>query len=53
MAATLRAAIIPYHTSFVPSELSQVKLKQDFDDGSYKEKKCPTFNNEHGIEALF
>lgn len=53
MAATLRAAILPYKSTFVPSELPLIKLKQDFQDGSYKEKKCPVFSNEHGIEALF
>lgn len=53
MAASLRAAILQYKSGFVPSELPLVKLKQDFDGGSYKEKKCPVFNGDHGIESLF
>jgi hypothetical protein len=53
MAATLRAAILQYKSAFVPSELPLVKLKQDFVGGSYKEKKCPVFNGDNGIESLF
>ena len=52
MAATLRAAVLPYKSTFLPSELSLVKLKQDFQDGSSKDKKCPVFGGAHGIEAL-
>jgi hypothetical protein len=52
MTATLRAAILPYKSSFIYSEQSTVKLKQDFIGGSSKDKKCPVFNGEHGIEAL-
>ena len=52
MAATLRAAVLSYKLSFVASELPTVKLKQDFDDNSSKEKKCPIFNGDFGIEAL-
>jgi hypothetical protein len=52
MAATLRAAILPYKSGFVPSDLSSVKLKQQFEGGSSKDKMCPIFNGEHGIEAL-
>jgi hypothetical protein len=52
MATALRATIIPYKTELVPSELTTVKLKQNFDDGTYREKKCPVFTGEHGIEAL-
>jgi hypothetical protein len=49
MAASLRAAILPYKSSFVPSKLPLVKQKQDFQDGSSKDKKCPIFNKEHCI----
>jgi hypothetical protein len=52
MAATLRATVLPYKSGFVPSSLTTSKLKQDFDGGSYKEKKCPVFTGEFGIEAL-
>jgi hypothetical protein len=42
MAATLRATLfLPYKFSYIPSELSTVKLKQDFIGGSSKDKKCP------------
>jgi hypothetical protein len=53
MAATLRAAVLPYKSTFVSSELSMVSLRQDFDDGSHTKKSCPVFSGEHGIEALF
>lgn len=54
MVTTLRAAILPYKSStFIPLELPIVKLKQDFIDGNYKERKCLVFNGEHGIEPLF
>jgi hypothetical protein len=52
MAASLRATVLPYKTQLVPSELTTVKLKQDFQGGSSKDKKCPVFTGEHGIEAL-
>jgi hypothetical protein len=53
MADTLRAAILPCKSGFIPSDLGTVKLKQDFKGGSSnKDKKCPVFNGEHGIEAL-
>jgi hypothetical protein len=51
MAATFRSAVLPYKSSFIPSELSTVKLKKNFTCGSSKDKKCPVFNGEHGIEA--
>ena len=53
MAATLRAAVLSYKSSFVSSKLSMVLLHQDFTDGSHAKKQCPVFNSEHGIEALF
>jgi hypothetical protein len=53
MAATLHAAVLPYNSTFVSSELSTVSLRQDFADGSHAKKQCPVFNGEHGIEALF
>jgi hypothetical protein len=52
MAATLRAAILPYKSGFVASDLATVKLKQEFQGGRTKDKKCPVFSGEHGIEAL-
>jgi hypothetical protein len=52
MATSLRAPVIPFKTGFVPSLLGTSKLKQDFIGGSAKDKKCPTFSGEHGIEAL-
>jgi hypothetical protein len=52
MAASLRAPILLYKSEFIPSSLATVKLKQAFADGSYKDKKCPVFNGEHGIKAL-
>jgi hypothetical protein len=36
----------------VSSTLATTKLKQDFVGGSAKDKKCPTFSGEYGIEAL-
>ena len=53
MAAALRAAVLPYKSTCVLSELSMVSLWQDFDDGSHVKKQCLVFNGEHGIEALF
>jgi hypothetical protein len=53
MAATLHAAVLPYKSTFVSSELSTVSLRQDFADGSHAKKQCPVFNGEHGIKALF
>jgi hypothetical protein len=53
MAATLRAAVLPYKSTFVSSDLTMVSLRQDFDDGTYAKKQCPVFSSEHGIEALF
>jgi hypothetical protein len=52
MAAALRATVLPYKSGFLPSLLADVKLKQDFIGGSSKDKKCPVFKGEHGIEAL-
>jgi hypothetical protein len=52
MAASLRAPVLPYKSGFVHSVLGTTKLKQDFVGGSNKDKKCPTFSGEHGIEAL-
>jgi hypothetical protein len=52
MSATLRAAILPYKSGFVASDLATVKLKQEFQGGSTKDKKCPVFSGEHGVEAL-
>jgi hypothetical protein len=52
MAASLRATIIPYKSGLVYSLLTTVELKQDFMGGSSKDKKCPVFTGEHGIEAL-
>jgi hypothetical protein len=52
MAATLRAAILPYKSGFVPSDLTSLKLKQQFEGGSLKDKMCPLFNGEHVIKAL-
>jgi hypothetical protein len=52
MSATLRAAIMPYKSGFIPSDLDSVKLKQAFQGGTSKDKLCPIFNGEHGIEAL-
>jgi hypothetical protein len=50
MVAMLRAVILPYKTIYVPL----IKLNQDFEYGSSKEKKeCPIFENEHGMKALF
>jgi hypothetical protein len=53
MATSLRAPILPYKQGFAVSELGGSKLKQDFVGGSAKDKKCPVFTGEHGIEALF
>jgi hypothetical protein len=53
MTASLRATALPYKLQLVPSLLTTVKLKQDFVRGSSnKDKKCPLFTGEHGIEAL-
>jgi hypothetical protein len=54
MAATLRvrATVLPYKSGLVHSLLATVKLKQDFEGGSSKDKKCPVFTSEHAIEAL-
>jgi hypothetical protein len=53
MAVTLRAAVLPYKSIFVSSELPTVALRQAFADGSHQKKQCPVFNGEHGIEAFF
>jgi hypothetical protein len=53
MAGTIRAPVLAYRTSFAISGLTGTKLKQDFVGGSAKDKKCPIFTGEHGIEALF
>ncbi len=53
MAGTYRAPILAYKTSFAISGLTGTKLKQDFVGRSAKDKKCPIFTGEHGIEALF
>ena len=53
MAATLRAAVLPYKSTFVSSKLTMVALRQDFADGSHQKKQCPVVNGEHGIEAFF
>jgi hypothetical protein len=53
MPATLRAAILPYKSGFIPSDLTSLKLNQLFVGRSSKDKICcPIFNREHGIEAL-
>jgi hypothetical protein len=52
MAASPGATVLSYKSGFVPSLLTTVKLKQDFEGGSSKDKKCPVFTREHGIEAL-
>ena len=52
MAASLRATVLPYKSGFLPSLLTTVKFKQDFEGGQCNEKKCPVFTGEHGIEAL-
>jgi hypothetical protein len=52
MAATLRTTILPYKSGLIHSLLTVVKLKQDFEGGSSKDKKCPVFTGEHDIEAL-
>jgi len=52
MAASLRAPVLPYKSGFLHSVLGTTKLKQDFVGGSNKDKKCPTFSGEYGIEAL-
>jgi hypothetical protein len=49
MATTLRAAIMPHKSTFVSFELPMVKLKHDFDKGSYKEKKYPGCSMENTI----
>jgi hypothetical protein len=53
MAATLQAAVLPYKSTFVFSELLMVSLRQDFANGSHQKKQRPAFNGEHGIEAFF
>jgi hypothetical protein len=53
MAATFRATILlSYKSGFVPSDLGTVKLKQDFQGGSSKDKMCPIFNGDPGIKAF-
>jgi hypothetical protein len=44
MAATLGAAIPPHKSSSVPSDLASIKLKQEFQGGTSKDKKCSIFN---------
>lgn len=43
---------IDYKPKFEHSELETVKLSQQYDDGSKKQKYCPVFAGKHGIEAL-
>jgi hypothetical protein len=53
MADWLRAPVLPYKTGLVHSLLTfSVKLKQEFEQDSMRDKKCPVFTGEHGIEAL-
>jgi hypothetical protein len=52
MAASLRAPVLPYKSGLVYSLLASVKLKQEFEQDSTRDKKCPVFTGEHGIEAL-
>jgi hypothetical protein len=53
MAASLRATVLPpYKSGFVPFLLTTIKLKEDFEGGSSKDKKCPVFTREHIIKAL-
>ena len=42
---------IEFEPKFERSKLEKVKLRQDYDDDSHREKKCPMFTNE-GIEGL-
>ena len=48
----LKKPCIEYKARFVASELEKVKLYQNYDDGSKKEKKCPIFSGKEGIEGL-
>ena len=48
-----QAPCIEYKSSFVKSELETVKLKQDYEDGSYKQYKAPVFNGEGTVECFF
>ena len=41
-----------YETKFEHDKLERVTLQQNYDDGTYKKKKCPAFSGEYGIEAL-
>jgi hypothetical protein len=52
MIASLRAPVLPYKSGLIHSLLTSVKLKQKFEQGSIRDKKCPVFTGEHGIEAL-
>jgi hypothetical protein len=48
-----QAPCIEYKSSFVKSDLETVKLRQNYDDGTYRECKAPVFNGDGNIECLF
>jgi hypothetical protein len=43
---------IDYKSKFEHSELEKVKLTQEYDNGSKRQKQCPVYSGKHGIEAL-
>jgi hypothetical protein len=47
-----RAPCIEYKTTFVRTELEKVKIRQNYDNGTYLEKQLPVFSGAHSIEAL-
>ena len=49
---SLKKPCIEYDCKFERSKLERIKLRQDYDDDSHREKKALVFTNE-GIEGLF
>ena len=42
----VRKPCMEYKTKFEHNKLERVTLQQDYDDGTYKKKKCPAFSGD-------
>ena len=49
---SLRQPCMEYKIKFDASKMEKVKIKQSYDDGTSKERKCPVFTGKEGIEGL-
>ena len=50
--ASLRAPSFLHKPTFKHGDLEKVKLKQNYDDGTKKDKTCPQFTGKCGVECL-